>query len=44
MILNQIMSEPKKNHEPQHQKIENKFTVSIGEPKTDQNNHMVQAG
>ena len=30
MILNQIMSEPKKNHAPQHQKLKkNKLTVSI---------------
>ena len=29
MILNQIMSEPMKNHESQHQKFENNFTESI---------------
>ena len=40
LILNQIMSEPKKNHEPQYQKVENEFTV-LSEPKTDQNNSVM---
>ena len=44
MILKQIMNEPEENHEPQHQKVENNSQYQLSEPKTDQNNFVVQAG
>ena len=44
MILNQIMSEPKKNHAPQHQKLKKKNSLyQLSESKTDQSNFVVQA-
>ena len=43
MILNQIMSEPKKNHAPQHQKLKTNSQYQLSESKTDQSNFVVQA-
>ena len=37
------MSEPMKNYESQHQKVDNKFTELLAK-KTDQKNFVMQAG